>query len=108
MILSSDVELCCFFLPELLWLSAVAGTHSKGLAGVFKRCVINPCLLKIKEVCLEVGTIVNAYNHIFSGSAGGIVLLAVAASSVLGACTLLPELAVKELLEKWKKGSGRE
>lgn len=39
---------------------------------------------------------------------GGIVLLAVAASSVLGTCTLLPDLAVKELLEKWKKGRGRE
>lgn len=67
-----------FFLPKLFWLSSVAGTHSTGLAGVFKRCMINLCLLKIKDVCLEVRAVVNAYDHIFRGSVWEIMFLAIA------------------------------
>lgn len=84
-----------FSLPELFWFSAVAGTHSRGLDGVFKRYMITPCLLKIKEVCLEVGIVLDAYNYIFRGSARGIMFLARAASAVLDTCTLLPIFAVK-------------
>lgn len=71
-----------FFLPELFWLSAVAGTHSRRWAGLFKRYMISLCLLKIRDISLEVGTVVHVYKHIFRGSARGIMFLAVALQRV--------------------------
>lgn len=68
----------------------MAGTHSRELAGVFKRCMINFHLLKVKEVCLEVGTVVNAYNCIFRGFVREIMFLAIATFSVLDTCILFP------------------
>lgn len=55
------------FLPEPIWLSAVAKSHSRGLASIFKRCMRNPCVLEIKAVYLEVGTmglmLLNKYSE---------------------------------------------
>lgn len=63
------------------------------------------CLLKIKDISLEVGTVVNACNHVFRDSARGIMFLDV----VIPACWTLahyfPVLQLNSCL-KMEEGDG--